>query len=187
MESNFSNTDAIAALHADDPHLFRPFVEHFQHPLFGFLGRMGFSQSDAEDLAQEVFLKAWRYRASYSPDKAQPSTWLFTIARNTAIDRLKKNAGYSLSHGDAEIPAEPTPHPEHQLQQCQSQQQLAIAIRQLPINDRCAIALFYMNDLSVAQAASVMQCSDTAFKTRLSRARSKLKAILQAMDEFNER
>ena len=182
MESNFSNAQAIAALAADDPQLFRPFVEHFQHSLFGFLGRMGFSQADAEDLAQEVFLKAWRYRASYSPDKARASTWLFTIARNAAFDKLKNSAADFSSLDDAQPTADQRLQPEHQLQQSQAKRQLSQALLQLPADDRCAIALFYIEDLSGAQAASVMQCSITAFKTRLSRARNKLKTILLAMD-----
>ncbi len=187
MESNFSNTEAILALAASDPNGFSPFVEHFQYPLFGFLGRMGFSQTDAEELAQEVFIKVWRYRASYLSDKSTVSTWLFTIARNTALDRLKKNRLRNPADDQSlpdveEIAEDPLQQPEARLLQQQTQRQLTNAISQLSPDDRCVIALFYIDDLSSTQAACVMQCSTSAFKTRLSRARSKLKTILLAMD-----
>lgn len=184
MESEFSNADAIDALSTNDPSQFRCFIEHYQHSLFGFLGRMGLSQPDAEDVAQEVFFRAWRYRASYKPDKASPSTWLFTIARNTALDFLKKNHLAPHASEDIEnIHASTEQQPECQIQQQQQRDELATALRLLTLEDRCAIALFYLEELSNAQAATVMSCSNAAFRTRLSRARDKLKIIVSKSDD----
>lgn len=182
MESEFSDTDAIAALCTDQPQRFSAFVSHYQYPLFGFLGRLGFSQADAEDLAQDIFLRAWKYRHTFNPDKARPSTWLFTIARNTAINLFNQRRPELAETNETAAIADPLAQPDRGLQRQQQQQLLSGALAQLPLDDRCAIALFYLNDLSSAQSASVMQCSVAAFKTRLSRARSKLKAILISMD-----
>lgn len=182
MESQFSSAEAVATLASDDPELFRAFVDHYQHPLFGFIGRMGFSQADAEDLAQDIFLKAWRYRASYNPDKARPSTWLFTIARNTAIDKLQAAAKEHTATTETEPAASSAHQPDYQLQQHQAGATLSQALLRLSIEDRCAIALFYTEEMSGAQAASIMQCNASAFRTCLSRAREKLKAILLSMD-----
>ena len=188
MESKFSTTDAVAALSADSANpdavqLFGAFIEHYQHGVFGFLGRMGFTQVDAEDLAQEVFLKVWRYRASYDPKKAQPATWLYTIARNTALSKLSVASREHISLAEIEISADPHHQPDYQLQQLHEKKKLSAAIQQLTPDDRCAIALFYIDELSGAQAAGILQCSASAFKTRLSRARNKLKTILNKRDE----
>jgi RNA polymerase sigma-70 factor (ECF subfamily) len=183
MESEFSNTDIAASLNADNPQQFRAVVEHFQHAVFGFLGRMGFTQADAEDIAQEVFLKVWRYRASYNPAKAQVSTWLFTIARNTAITKLQQTGNAHVCIEDIEVSANSDSQPEQQLLQHQQQQTLLRAIHRLPVDDRSAIALFYINDLTTAQAADVLECSVGTFKTRLSRARNKLKVIFDELDK----
>jgi RNA polymerase sigma-70 factor (ECF subfamily) len=182
MEYEFSNTEAIAALAAHDPQQFRLLVEHYQYSLFGFLGRMGFSREDAEDIAQDVFLKVWRHRASYDPAKARVSTWLFTIARNTALNKLQGNTVQGnkvqlVSAHDVELAADRYREPEQQLQQRQARQRLTNAIQQLPLDDRSVIALFYIDELTSAQAAAILECSPNAFKTRLFRAREKLKAI----------
>ncbi len=183
MESKFSNTDAVSALSANDPQRFRVVVEQYQHSLFGFLGRMGFTQTDAEDIAQDVFLKVWRYRASYNPAKALVSTWLFTIARNTALSKLQSYKPAQVPLHEVELKAAVRHQPEQVLSQQQSQQTLLSAIQQLPVDDRSAIALFYIDELSVAQAADILQCSTSAFKTRLSRARNKLKTIFDELDD----
>lgn len=196
MESKFSTADAVAALsvdrlsndtqETDNRQLFSAFIEHYQHGVFGFLGRMGFSQTEAEDLAQEVFLKVWRYRASYNPQKAQPSTWLYAIVRNTALNKLRSTRGDHTELSELEIAADKQFQPEQQLQRQQTQKKVSAAINKLSPDDRCAIALFYLDDLTGDQAANILQCSTAAFKTRLSRARNKLKNILNTMDETND-
>ncbi len=72
---------------------FAPVVEYFQSPLFGYLGRMGLHQEQAEEIAQETFLRAWSRLSDYDPARAEFSTWLFTIARNLALHELSRAAG----------------------------------------------------------------------------------------------
>lgn len=183
MEDKFSNIDGVAALAADNPQPFRGLVEHYQYALFGFLGRMGLSQADAEDVAQEVFLKAWRYRASYDPAKARVSTWLFTIARNTALNKLQSSTPTLVPEHDVELKADKQHEPEQQLQRRQIKAQLTEAIQQLAVDDRSVIALYYIDELTTAQAAAILQCSPNAFKTRLFRAREKLRAIVDRPED----
>ena len=183
MESNFSNADAVAVLSSDKPQAFRALINHYQHPLFGFLGRMGLSQSDAEDVAQDVFLKAWQARTSYRASKAQVVTWLFAIARNTTIDHLKNAKHKQIRLQEVELQAAPEHQPEQVFQRQGQIQQLSIAIKKLPLDDRCAIALFYIDELSIAEAASILNCKPNAFKTRLSRARKKLGLIITELED----
>jgi RNA polymerase sigma-70 factor (ECF subfamily) len=144
---------------------------------------MGLSQSDAEDVAQDVLIKLWHSRASYRADAAQVSTWLYTIARNTAVNHLKRVSCRQVPLQEFELEDDSQHRPDQVLLLQDQRQRLSMAIQQLPIDDRCAIALFYIDELSIAQAASILKCNPNAFKTRLSRARNKLSIIVKQMED----
>ncbi len=126
-----------------DTQAFSEIVRHYQRPLFGFLGRMALSQAHAEDVAQETFLRAWRNIGEYRPELAEFSTWLFTIARNLALNDLSRTAN------QRELPAQEDRHepvceelqPIEQLVIGEQNKNLYVALRQLPLPDRSALAL----------------------------------------------
>src|SRR5437588_2992996 len=72
----------------DDPAAFAELVERFQHRLIGIMHHLVGNADEAEDLAQEVFLRVYRTRKRYHP-QAKFSTWLFTIANNLALNTLR--------------------------------------------------------------------------------------------------
>jgi len=164
---------------AGDTQAFAELVDMHQGPLFGFLGRMGCQQAQAEDLAQETFLRAWTQLPRYQPDRAQFNTWLFTIARNLACNALQSAAHRQEASGEAlpEI-ACPQPGPEHTLDQLQQSARLQAALRQLPLADRSALALVYVQDLALADVARIEGDSLAAIKTRLHRAKQRLRVLL---------
>ena len=82
----------FAALRAGDRSAYAALIRLYQGPLFGFLGRMGFSQALAEEIAQEAFLRAWQNFHQFDPSRAQFVTWLFAIARNLALTELSSPA-----------------------------------------------------------------------------------------------
>lgn len=177
---NFRKPGDITDLQSADPVIFGRFITSHQDMVFGFLGRMGFSQEDAEDLAQETFLRVWRNRNSYQPERAKLSTWICTIARNVALNEIDKRRRRPIPadiNTETMIAADPTTGPEQQLHSSQKIALLNGALQQLPIDDRSAIALHYIEELSTQDAAQVMACNTGAFRTRLSRARQKLKII----------
>lgn len=65
--------------------------EHYSNALFGAIIKVTNNQELAEDALQETFIKVWRYADKYDPEKAKLFTWLFRIARNTAIDKLRSH------------------------------------------------------------------------------------------------
>lgn len=69
---------------------FRLFYEHHSSLVFGVLLRITRDRAAAEDLLQEVFVKVWRYAPKFDPSKAKATTWLISIARNTAIDDIRR-------------------------------------------------------------------------------------------------
>jgi len=83
---------------------FAPLVERYQRSLFSYLGRMGFSQAQAEDLAQETFIRAWQHLGQYDAHRAEFSTWLFTIARRLALNELERAGNRLETHWGEEPP-----------------------------------------------------------------------------------
>src|SRR5262249_38064819 len=73
---------------ADEPRAFEELVEHYQHRLVAVMRHLTGRSDEAEDLAQEVFLRVYRARKKYHP-RAKFSTWLFTIANNLALNSLR--------------------------------------------------------------------------------------------------
>lgn len=182
MKAIFPNnlsTD-IMELQSDDPVVFGRFIVKHQNLVFSLLGRMGFSQAEAEDLAQDTFLRVWQYRKSYQSDRAKISTWLCTITRNIAlneIDRQSRRPARSDEDTDTIIATDTASSPHYQTALQQDIEQLNHTIRALNKEERSAIALHYAEELSTRDAAIVMGCSTGAFRTRLSRARKKLQNL----------
>lgn len=175
---------------ADDTGAFAELVERFQHRLVAIMHHLVGHADEAEDLAQEVFLRVYRTRKSYTP-KAKFSTWLFTIANNLALNALRDRQRRPVTplevHDSGPLGARPTEQlapnrdhpPAHQLQQ----QELAEVIRQaldsLNERQRMAIILNKFEDMNYADIAEVMNLSPKAVKSLLSRARCKLREALQ--------
>ncbi len=164
-----------------DAQAFAMIVDRYQGPLFGYLGRLGLAQVLAEELAQETFLRAWRGLGSYRPERAAFSTWLFTIARNLAIDELKSLAQRPEIAGCDPLPdpASDDAQPLELLQAAQEQRRLRSALRQLPMADRSALALVYNHELDLAQVARIEDCTPGAIKVRLHRARQRLRELME--------
>lgn len=163
---------------------FRQLVLRLQHGLLGFFGRMGFGQADAEELAQETFLTVWRQRERFDPSRAGLSTWVYMVARSRALNELARHkrrprvvepsfaTGEDPIDGIAADPAHTDP--ERLATRNQQMARLRDALLSLSTDDRLAIALYYVEAMSIAQAAEVLECTPGAYRTRLSRARQRL-------------
>jgi RNA polymerase sigma-70 factor (ECF subfamily) len=165
---------------AGDQQAFAELVDRYQRPLFGFLGRMGMGQAQAEDIAQETFVRAWTQLHNYQPQRAQFSTWLYTIARNLAINALQ-SAAQQHEVPTAEPPelASEQAGPAQAMERAQQQAYLQAALRQLPMAERSALALVYVHELGLADVARIEGDSVAAIKTRLHRAKQKLRELLR--------
>ncbi|WP_439620444.1 RNA polymerase sigma factor [Gemmata sp.] len=174
----------------DDSAAFGELVERFQHRLVGVMHHLVGNADEAEDLAQEVFLRVYRNRKKYTP-KAKLSTWLFTIANNLALNALRdrkrrqvvplevsESGAVGSRPTDAPAATRDAP-PAHQLQQ----QELAVVIRRaldgLNERQRVAIVLNKFEDMNYTDIAEVMGLTSKGVKSLLSRARAKLREALQ--------
>lgn len=155
---------------------FERLVHRYQSPLFGFLGRMGFDQASAEDLAQDTFLRAWRNRSSFDAKKASVSTWLFTIARNLALNKIDREARRKTDTTDVDslVDTQGTQPLDDAHAQSQRKRIVHNALAEMDIGDRSVLALAYLRELTSIEAAQILECTPAAFRTRLTRARQRL-------------
>ena len=152
--------------------------------VFHFLCRMLGNEDDANDLAQEAFVRVYRARESYQPAQ-KFSTWLFTIAANLARNQLRwrsrhphisldaKSESTEPSLGDILAAVAPTPH--QSADEAERAQSVRAAVQALPHDLREAIVLCEWEDLPVAEAATVLSTTPKAVESRLYRARKLLR------------
>ena len=149
-------------------------MQRYRHPIVNFCYRLLGNASDADDVAQETFVRCYQTRHRLRTG-AKLSTWLFTIARNLCLDRLR----YRNRH-----PTEPLEHaPEpvvdsNPVDNREIGAAIAAAVAQLPEDQRTVVVLTEYHDLSYTEIAEIMKCSTKSVETRLYRARLELRRRL---------
>jgi len=157
---------------------FRLLVLRYQRPLFRFLGVLGFAQDAAEDVAQQTFLRAYRSLASFDPQQAKFSTWLFTIAKRLAANERER------AHHRREQPVQDLPEAEapsalvDPAVAAERTRRLAAAIAGLPEALRSTFFLSQVKELTLDEVAAVEGCALGTVKSRIHRAREQLRAAL---------
>lgn len=161
-------------------------VEAYQGPVFNLAYRMLGNAQEAEEAAQEAFIRAYTRLDSYDP-KRKFTTWILTITSNYCIDQLRKRRHVMLSV-DEPLPPHPALHadktdgPEPQLVQTEREAMVQSLLQTLPEDYRQTVVLRYWYEMSYEEIADVMDTSVSAIKSRLFRARRRL-AEASAMDE----
>ncbi|HKR89888.1 MAG TPA: sigma-70 family RNA polymerase sigma factor [Phenylobacterium sp.] len=173
------------AAQAGDHLAFRVLVERH----VGLVRRLALNvlrdELEAEDVTQEVFVSAWRNRASWRPE-AKFTTWLYRIAMNRAIDCYRSRRPTPqpqeeltrLIDRDAGIAV--PPRQEEEIEQQELSGTLRSALQRLPATQRRAIELFYYEDMEVARIAEVMVTSEQSVRSLLKRGRQALKFRLRS-------
>jgi RNA polymerase sigma-70 factor, ECF subfamily len=163
---------------ARDPRAFRAFVTRYQRPVFACLSRMLGRGPHLDDLAQEVFLRAFRAFPTFDLDAtAKPSTWLLTIATRIALDARKRRVIPLRPLDDAAgVPHARTPETERV--RAELANLLERAADQLSDDQRAAFVLGEYHGFTMIEIAAAMGVSEATAKTRLFRAREKMRALL---------
>lgn len=157
-----------------DQRAFGELVRRHQDGVFRFVLRMTGSRDEAMDLTQDTFIKAWQALPRWQP-QAQFRTWLFQIARNGALDLLRRRETLQfVPIEDDAVFAAPQPTPEEQLDQRQRLGLLDAALRQLPPEHREVLLLREIEQLSYADIAAALQIQEGTVKSRIARARAAL-------------
>ena len=173
----------------DDEEAFRLLVERHQHLVCGTITKMLGDPIEAEDLAQQVFLRVYKAAKSYQPS-AQFKTWLFTIVRNLVLNEYRRRTrawlqplpnqddDESSSYG-AELPDKAAKSPDQQALEKEMMRAIDRAILALPEQQRLAVILRRYDEFSYEEIAAVLKTTVPSTKSLLFRARESLREALQ--------
>jgi len=173
----------------DDTAAFTELVSHYQHRLVGIMHHLVGNTEEAEDLAQEVFLRVYRNRKKYTP-QAKFSTWFFTIANNLALNALRnrnRKPAVPLATSDSgplgirpeeQLVRDQGATPSFGLRQAELADRIRSALDTLNERQRMAVVLNKFEDMSYLEIAEVMGMTTKAVKSLLSRARTRLRDAL---------
>jgi RNA polymerase sigma-70 factor (ECF subfamily) len=159
-----------------DPRAFAQLVEKYQTPVYNLAYRMLGNPNDAEDAAQETFLRAYAQLKKFHADRKFAS-WLLAIDAHYCIDRLRRRKILWLSLDESEWSDElvsDTPEPDHELLRRESQQDVERLLEHLPLAARLVVVLRYWHEQSIEEIAQTTGSSVSAVKVKLHRARQML-------------
>jgi len=174
----------IARARAGDESAFAELVTEHSTRVYGALRRFGLEPQEADEVAQEVFLRAWRGLARFE-ERSQFSTWLYRIAFNEAQRRLARRPPATVlgRPGDEDaivgLPDAISAGPQARTLSREFEQMLERALAMLPDDLRAAVVLRDLEGLSTEEAAAVTGVRQAAFKSRLHRGRMQLRALLE--------
>jgi RNA polymerase sigma-70 factor (ECF subfamily) len=159
-----------------DKQAFSRLVEAYQRPVFNLTYRMLGNQQEAEDAAQETFLRAYGGLRQYNPDH-KFSTWLFSIANHHCIDRLRKRRMTWVSIEDNPVLENlegDLPQPEHGALDQERSAEIQRLLERLEPEYRMPLLLRYWEDYSYEEIAVTLDLTVAAVKSRLFRARQQM-------------
>lgn len=178
-----TDQELVARVLDGDQQAFGELVETYQRSVYNLTYRMLGNAGEAEDAAQEAFLRAYRHLKRYDPGRSF-KTWLLSIASNHCIDRLRKRRLTWLSI-DEPLPPHPAlnsdePNPEAAAVRSEREAAMQELLGELAPDYRTAVVMRYWYDMSYAEIAESMETTESAIKSRLYRARQMLAEQMKA-------
>jgi len=172
-----------------DRDAFEALVEKYKQPVMNVVYRTLADATEAEDLAQHVFLQVYKSAHRYEVS-ARFSTWLFTIARNLCLNEIRRRSRHPAESLD-EVSSENEDQPVRQVEdakgfsppdallQRELEEKVELALAELPEKQRTALLLCRQEELSYEEIAEVLGCSLSATKSLIHRGRETLKQLLK--------
>lgn len=169
---------------AGDREAFAGLVRAYQGPVYNLAYRMLGSPAEAEEAAQETFVRVYQRLATYDPQQ-KLSSWVLAIASHYCIDRLRRRRLVSLplDEAPAQEAAEPAEAPELALLAQERECEIQTLLASLPEAYRLVLVLRYWQDLSYEEMARLLGTSESAVKARLHRAREMMAQHLAKRQE----
>jgi RNA polymerase sigma-70 factor, ECF subfamily len=160
-----------------DREAFALFFERYAAKVKSYLVRLGARGAQAEDLAQDAMVAVWRRAASFDGAKAKASTWMFVIARNAWIDRLRREKVELAYRGYIEAPEQSSDEaPDDAVARVQTEEQMRAALDLLSDEQRRVVELAFYEDSPHSEIAERLDLPLGTVKSRLRLALNKLRA-----------
>jgi len=170
------DAELLAAYAAGDTAAARTLIEAQTPRLLALARRMLGSEAEAEEVVQEAMLRLWRNAGNWRAGEARVSTWLYTVTRNLATDRLRRARTAPLPEGYE--PPDPTPGVAAGMQHRARTDALQAALAALPERQRAAVEMRHLDELPNPEIARVMGLSVEAVESLQARGRRRLKELL---------
>jgi RNA polymerase sigma-70 factor (ECF subfamily) len=173
----------IEAAKSGDQEAFRHIVERYQGAVYNLAYRMLGTPEEAEDAAQEIFVRIYRQLGRYDPER-KFSTWTLAIATNYCIDQLRRRR-MQLVPLENIIPWARSREsgPEGEALSSESRDEMQRLLKRLPEKYRAPLVLRYWEDLSCAEIAEILGVPEGTIKTQIHRARKQLGKMLEGAEE----
>ncbi len=176
VSQRFEDVELVHRSQAGDTEAFGELITKYRTKIFNVIYGMVGNESDAWDLAQEGFLKAWRSIDRFH-GRSSFHTWLYRITMNVTIDYLRRRSGRSEVELDDAIPSF-LPDPSVNYERAEIREQVYAALAQLAPDHRAVIVLKEMEDLKCQEIADMLNISIGTVLSRLFYGRKKLRSIL---------
>lgn len=163
---------------AGNTNAFRFLILRYQKSIFRYLRSFGLPDSQIEEVAQDIFVKAYKALSSYEAEKSQFKTWLFVIAKNSALNTVTKHSHLNEILVEQEPDVAHNETPLSSLEQSVLKKNLNSSVNQLPVHFKNVITLFHFNEMSLEEISTIEQCDLGTVKSRLHRAKAMLKKII---------
>lgn len=173
--------ELVLRVAAGDPAAVRALVARKLPRLLSLAGRMLGDGCEAEDVAQEAFLRVWKHAPKWRPGAARFDTWLHRVALNLCYDRLRRRREVAFATPPDQ--RDEGPGPDRGLQASDTGRRVAQALQALPERQREAVVLCHYQELGNIEAAAAMGISVEAVESLLGRGRRALREALMDLKE----
>jgi len=183
-EQDRADAELVHAIARGDERALASLYDHYSPILFGLLLRILKDRPEAEDVLQEVFLQIWQRASSFDVERGRPFTWLVTLARSRAIDRLRSTRSRERA-ALASAAEAPEPVADASDDAVRSEQGEAVrgALAAIPEEQRRALLLAYFDGLSQTEIAARLDQPLGTVKTRMRSGMMKLRELLRGQVE----
>ncbi len=182
--AQLTDVQILQAVAGGDEQALGQIYDRYRVILFGLLVRILSSREEAEDVLQDVFLQVWRRAGDFDESRGRPFTWLVTLARSRAIDRLRSRAARDRLAA-ASTPDELAEVSDAASDAFRSEQRTLVsnALAQLPEEQKKPLMLAYFDGLTQSEIADKLGAPLGTVKTRMRSGMSKLRELLAGQHE----
>jgi len=174
------DSELVRQIQSGEAAAFDELMRRYKRPVVNFIFRMLGNAQDADDIAQDVFVRVYQNLDTYRSE-TKFSTWLFALARNAAIDRIRWRSRHRTESIESAPEIVASSGTAEEVNAREIGDQIAVAVAKLPEDQRIAIILSEYQGMSYAEIAGVMQCSEKSVESRLYRARQTLREELRPL------